>query len=309
MNLTELLIELKESMHPIVDDTTSLAKAVAALGCLIFIARETFITLTNPERPLDLFKISRIFFIALLIGSFSQVVLTPLDSILNSVSTAFSSVVDGREEEFQNKKVELDNLLLIKQSDVKIDENTTSEQISEMLSDNEELTSFWRQLKSFVSITNFRKMFFDGLGWLTWVAYLAVRTTILIVSTYYLIILGIFGPVSFALDCFPNWTGTINHWLTTYISVSLWKPISDIFTSIINQLQIFAIDQSINTIKTGIDNTSLFNDSLLLIFQIVGIVGYISIPTVSSWIIRPSTSAGGYNNSLTSLATKAFKKG
>ena len=49
--------------------------------------------------------------------------------------------------------------------------------------------------------------------------------------TFFLIVLSILGPVSFAISCWDGFQASLSQWFVRYISIYLWLPVSDLFSS------------------------------------------------------------------------------
>lgn len=308
MTLHELLEQVRMSTLKDVDLTLSLAKGIALIGALFFVAKETYTVLADPRRSINLYMMMKPLLLALIITGFSTIVIEPLDTIMGSVAKGMSGLVDAKDEIFELKKKELESLKILQLTESMIKEDMTSEELIDAAKESEETMSWFKKLRATISIENFKKQFLSLVSTLLNIISTGVRATIYTITTYFLIILAMFGPFSFAAECYPNWQGTVNHWLTMYVTIWLWVPITDIFTSIINGIQIFMIEQTITELKTGVSDVGLYNDTLLMGMQIVGIIGYLCIPTVSAWLIKPSASAGGYNKALTTAGGGAASK-
>ena len=106
--------------------------------------------------------------------------------------------------------------------------------------------------------------------------------------TFFLIVLSILGPLAFALSVYDGFQSTLTQWFSRYISIYLWLPVSDLFSSVLARIQTLMLQKDIerlsdpNFIPDG-------SSTIYIIFMIIGIVGYFTIPTVASWIV----SAGG----------------
>ena len=119
-----------------------------------------------------------------------------------------------------------------------------------------------------------------------------LRTFFLIVldtlRTFFLIVLSILGPLAFAISVYDGFQSTLTQWISRYISIYLWLPVSDLFSSVLARIQTLMLQKDIeqlsdpNFIPDG-------SSTIYVIFMIIGIVGYFTIPTVASWIV----SAGG----------------
>ena len=93
--------------------------------------------------------------------------------------------------------------------------------------------------------------------------------------TFYLVVLSLLGPIAFAISVFDGFQSTLTQWLTKYVSIYLWLPISDLFSAIIARLQILSLQQE----TTG-------GTAVTLIFMVIGICGYMCIPSISTWIVQ-----------------------
>lgn len=121
--------------------------------------------------------------------------------------------------------------------------------------------------------------------------------------TFFLIVLSILGPLAFAISVYDGFQSTLTQWISRYISIYLWLPVSDLFSSVLARIQTLMLQKDIqelsdpNFIPDG-------SSTVYVIFMIIGIVGYFTIPTVASWIV----SAGGtsaYNRNVARAGSTA----
>src|SRR5699024_9710173 len=124
------------------------------------------------------------------------------------------------------------------------------------------------------------------------------------IRTFFLIVLSILGPIAFAISVWDGFQSTLTQWLTRYISVYLWLPVSDLFSSMLARIQTLILERDIEMLSdpTYIPDTS---NTVYIIFMIIGIVGYFTIPTVTGWIIQ----AGGAGNFTRNVNQTARKTG
>ena len=122
------------------------------------------------------------------------------------------------------------------------------------------------------------------------------------IRTFFLIALSILGPIAFALSVYEGFQSTLTQWITRYISIYMWLPVSDLFSSVLARIQVLMLTRDIEAMS----DPSFIPDSsnaVYIIFLIIGIFGYFTIPTVSNWIIM----AGGVsqaNRAMNQTATK-----
>jgi conjugative transposon TraJ protein len=114
------------------------------------------------------------------------------------------------------------------------------------------------------------------------------------IRTFYLIILAILGPLVFGIAVFDGFQHTLTVWLARYINVFLWLPVANIFGAVIGKIQEKMIALDIQQIGQTGDTFFSPADTAYLIFMIIGIIGYFTVPSVASYIVH----AGGGNTLL-----------
>jgi conjugative transposon TraJ protein len=105
------------------------------------------------------------------------------------------------------------------------------------------------------------------------------------VRTFFLIILAILGPLVFGFSVFDGFRHILMNWLARYINVFLWLPIANIFGSLINQIQQEMIKLDIAQLQATGQTSFGPTDSAYLIFLLMAIVGYFTVPSVANYII------------------------
>jgi hypothetical protein len=122
------------------------------------------------------------------------------------------------------------------------------------------------------------------------------------IRTFYLIVMAIIGPLVFAIAIFDGFQHTITVWLARYINVFLWLPVANIFGAIIGKIQ----ENMLLSGLTNMPGTVTVNDTLYIVFMLIAIVGYTTVPSVANYIVN----AGGGNalvQKVTSLSSVAIK--
>ena len=141
---------------------------------------------------------------------------------------------------------------------------------------------------------DFRNAIKEWMSEILQVLYEAAALCINTIRTFYLIVLAILGPLVFGLSVFDGLHHTITVWIARYINIFLWLPVANIFGSIIGKIQQNMIQLDINQIQANGDTYFSSTDTGYLIFLIIGIVGYFTIPSVANYIVN----AGGGNTLL-----------
>ena len=110
--------------------------------------------------------------------------------------------------------------------------------------------------------------------------------------------MSILGPLSFAISVYDGFHNTMIQWICQYISIYLWLPISDLFSSVLARIQVLMIEKDIAALSDPAYVPDV-NNSAYIIFMLIAIVGYFTIPTVSTWVIQAS-GAGNYGKQVNS---------
>ena len=69
------------------------------------------------------------------------------------------------------------------------------------------------------------------------------------IRTFYLVVLSILGPIAFGLSVYDGFQSTLTQWISRYISIYLWLPVSDLFSSILSRIQVLMLKQDIEALS------------------------------------------------------------
>jgi len=141
---------------------------------------------------------------------------------------------------------------------------------------------------------NFKNQIKVWLSEILQVLFEAAALCINTVRSFYLLILAILGPLVFALSVFDGFHHVLNAWLAKYINIFLWVPIANIFGSLIGQIQQEMIKLDIKQLQATGQTTFGQTDAAYIVFLILAIVGYTTVPSIANYII----SAGQSNSHL-----------
>ena len=103
------------------------------------------------------------------------------------------------------------------------------------------------------------------------------------------VVLAILGPIAFAISVWDGFQSTLTQWICRYIQVYLWLPVSDMFSTILAKIQVLMLQSDIERMQADPNFSLDSSDGVYIVFMIIGIIGYFTIPTVAGWIIQ----AGG----------------
>jgi conjugative transposon TraJ protein len=152
---------------------------------------------------------------------------------------------------------------------------------------------FWMEKQSY----NFRNSVKTWLSEVLEVLYAAAALCINTIRTFFLIVLAILGPLVFGFAVFDGFQQTLTIWLARYINIFLWLPVANIFGSILGKIQQNMLKLDLSQIEAQGDTFFSSTDTAYMVFLIIGIVGYFSVPSVSNYIVN----AGGGNAMLSKV--------
>ncbi len=141
---------------------------------------------------------------------------------------------------------------------------------------------------------NFRNAIKQWMSEILKVLFEAAALCINTIRTFYLIVLAILGPLVFAMAVFDGFQHTLTVWIARYLNVFLWLPVANIFGGIMGKIQENMLKEDLQQIASNGDTFFSTTDTAYLIFMIIGIIGYFTVPSVANYIIH----AGGGNTLL-----------
>ena len=266
-NLHEVLRSLYDEMMPLCSDITGVATGVAALGALFYVASRVWQALSRA-----------------CIMFFPTFVLGTINGIMSPIVTGCHGILQGQTldmEEYAEKREKLEYEALVRNPETAylVSDEEYERQIEDLGWTPSELKTMAGmaiergkyEIKQTISnaFRSFLELLFQAVG-------LILDT----LRTFFLIVLSILGPLAFAISVYDGFHSTMVHWICQYISIYLWLPISN-----------FVPDT---------------NNSAYIIFMLIAIVGYFTIPTVSTWVIQ-AAGAGNYGKQVNNSAVKTGK--
>ncbi len=246
-----ILDQLYRDMLPLCSDLIGVARGIGGLAALLYIASRVWKHIAAAE-PVDLYSLLRPFALGLCILLFPSLIQL-INGVLQPTVTGTEAMVRGSNEAIQR------HLQLNETSEWGIGALNPANWIRELLRE-------------------FLEIVFQAAG-------LCINT----IRTFYLIVLAIIGPLVLALSIFDGFQHTVTVWLARYINVFLWLPVANIFGAMIAKIQENMI-KSTSPMIPGAPGFSV-SDSAYLIFMVIAIVGYFTVPSVANYIVN----AGGGN--------------
>ena len=105
------------------------------------------------------------------------------------------------------------------------------------------------------------------------------------VSSIFLIVLGLIGPLVFALSLIPGFANNISVWIARYIQISFWSPMAALVDYVNYKITGALVVTMFNnpTLMSGVYNIHL------ILLELVTLICLLAVPQMASWLI---TSAG-----------------
>ena len=305
-NLHQILRALYDEMMPLCSNMTGVAKGIAGLGALFYVAAKVWQSLARAE-PIDVYPLLRPFALGLCIMFFPTFVLGTINTVLSPVVRGCNDLLqtqtfDMNEYRQQKDKLEYEALMRNPETAYLASDEEFDRQLEELgwsPSDMITMTGMYMDRAAYDIKKSVRDWFRELLELMFQAAALIIDT----LRTFFLIVLAILGPLAFAISVYDGFQSTLTQWITRYISIYLWLPVADLFSSVLARIQTLMLQRDIeelsdpNFIPDG-------SNSVYIIFMIIGIVGYFTIPTVAGWIVSAGGTSG-YNRNITKAGVRA----
>lgn len=310
-NLHELLRSTYEEMMPLCSEMTGIAKGIAGLGALFYIALRVWSSLSRAE-PIDVFPLLRPFVLGFCIMFFPTIVLGTMNAVLSPVVQGTEKMVYVQQDDLQALQLKRDRLeeeayKRDKSRAYLVDDEAWNNKIEEMgfigPEDAITLAGMYAERTAF----NAKRWFIKKVYQLLELLFHAVSLVIDTLRTFFLIVLSILGPIVFGIAVWDGLSGSLTAWFSRYISVYLWLPVSSILTALLTKIQILMLNKEIAQLQ----DVNYMPDSgnwYYIVFFLIGILGFFSVPTVSGWIIEAGGGIGNYGKNVNEQAKRAGGK-
>lgn len=297
-SLHSVLDQLYDEMMPLCGNLVSVAQGIAGFGAIWYIASRVWRHLANAE-PIDFYPLLRPFVIGFCITIFPSV-LALINGVMKPTVTATAGMVES-----SNKAIEV--LLQQKEEAIKttdawqmyVGEDGSGDRErwykythdDADISDEGMIESIGNDIKFAMSKAsyNFRNSVKEWMSEVLRVLFEAASLCIDTLRTFQMVVLSILGPLVFGIAVFDGFQHTITVWLARYINIFLWLPVANIFGSIIGKIQEKMLKVDIAQVNDYGDTFFSRTDMAYLVFMIIGIVGYFTVPSVANYIVH----AGG----------------
>lgn len=309
-SLHSVLDQLYDEMMPLCSNLLGVGQGIAGFATIWYIGSRVWRHIANAE-PVDFYPLFRPFVIGFCIMIFPSV-LDMINGVMKPTVTATASMMEG-----SNKAIEV--LLQKKEEAIKstdawqmyVGESGSGDQDrwykythdNADTSDEGMFEGIGNDIKFAMSKAsyNFRNSVKEWLSEVLRVLFEAASLCIDTLRTFQLVVLSVLGPLVFGIAVFDGFQHTLTVWLARYINIYLWLPVANIFGSIIGKIQEKMLELDISQVNDQGDTFFSRTDMAYLVFMIIGIVGYFTVPSVANYIVH----AGG-GGALSQKVTNIF---
>ncbi|MBC9795357.1 conjugative transposon protein TraJ [Sinomicrobium weinanense] len=310
-SLHGVLQQLYAEMLPLCSQLIGVAQGIAGFAALWYIASRVWRHLANAE-SIDFYPLFRPFAIGICIAVFPSVI-GLINGVMQPTVSATSAMV-------QNSDKAIAVLLERKEDALKkteawkmyvgADGMGDPDRWYRYTHDNAEPSDagLWESLGNEfkfgmdMASYRFRHSVKEWLSEVLRVIFESATLCIDTLRTFQLIVLAILGPLVFGIAVFDGFQHTLAVWIARYLNVFLWLPIANIFGSLLGKIQQKMLELDISQVEGYGDTFFSSTDIAYMIFLIIGIVGYFTVPSMANYIIH----AGG-GSALTQKVTNLLK--
>ena len=223
-NLHQILRNLYMEMMPLCSNMTSIAKGIAGLGALFYVASRVWQALSRAE-PIVVYPMLRPFAIGLCILFFPTFVLGTINMVLSPVVKGTHQMLESQTfdmNQYRQQKDQLEYEAMMRNPETAY--LTSNEEFDRQLEelgwppgDLTTITGMYVERSMYDLKKSIRDWFRELLELLFQAAALVIDT----LRTFFLIVLSILGPIAFAISVYDGFQSTMTQCITRYISVYL----------------------------------------------------------------------------------------
>lgn len=290
-----VLDRLYDEMLPLCSQLIDVGRGLAGFGALWYIASRVWKHIANAEQ-VDLYPLLRPFVIGMVILMFPSF-LTLINGVLRPTVTGTAAMVEGSNDAIAfllKKKEEAIMKTPAWQMYVGPGGSGDYDKWYKYAHPEETEEGFFDGIDNAIQFAmaktayNFRNTIKQWMSEILHILYEAAALCINTIRTFYLIVLAILGPVVLGFSVYDGFQNSLHIWAARYINVFLWLPVANIFGSIIGKIQENMLKVDIEQVNRYGDTFFSATDTAYLIFMVIGIIGYFTVPSVAGYIVYAS---------------------
>ncbi len=306
-NIHAILKDLYLEMMPLCEEMSGVAQGVAALGALLFISSKIWQSIARAE-PIDFYPLLRPFAISIAIMLFPNLVLGTMNGVLSPIVQGTHKILESETmdmNKFQEQKDKLEYEAMVRNPEIAYlaSDEEMDRQLDELGWGVEKMATMagmYIERGMYQSKQAIRNLFREILELLFMAASLVIDT----IRTFFLIVLSILGPLAFSISVWESFQSSMTQWFARYISIYLWLPVSDVLSSILARIQVLMLQSDIEALESDPNFSIEASNGVYIVFHIIGIIGYFTVPIVANWIVQAG-GVSGYNRNISRVAARA----
>lgn len=308
-----VLDQLYQEMMPLCSQLIGVGQGIAGFAATWYIASRVWKHIANAE-PIDFYPLFRPFVIGFCILIFPSVI-GLINGIMQPTVTGTAAMVDNSDRAIRVMLERKEQA--VKESkywQMYVGDNGLYGDREKWLKYTQGLPEdgpayeegFWESIGNDFAFAgakmsyNFRNSVKEFLAEVLRILFEAAALCINTLRTFQLIVLAILGPLVFGLAVFDGFQHTLTVWLARYINIFLWLPVANIFGAIIGKIQEKMLEMDLSQIDSTGDTFFTATDTGYLIFMIIGIIGYFTVPSVANYIVH-AASGGALPHKVSSM--------
>ncbi|MBO9572792.1 MAG: conjugative transposon protein TraJ [Chitinophagaceae bacterium] len=293
-SLQEVLAKLYDDMMPLCSGLIGVGRGLAGFAATWYIASRVWRHIANAE-PVDFYPLFRPFVLGFAVLIFPSVIAL-INGVMQPTVTGTANMVADSDKAIQVLLEEKEKA--IKGSKfwemyVGLDGSGDRDKWYEYTFNEDPSQEGWLEsIGNSVSFGmaklsyKFRNAIKQWLSEVLKVLYEAAALCINTIRTFHLLVLAILGPLVFGLAVFDGLQHSLIVWLGRYINIFLWLPVANIFGAIMGKIQENMLKNDIGQIQDQGDTFFSSTDIAYLIFMIIGIAGYLTVPSIAGYIVN-----------------------
>ena len=252
------------------------------------------------------------YLVGLLTKGITSMVDKDQSGLTGKVANLFQSVEDATQENTMQGQFEAEMAGMVMDTDdgegTSYGSSAVMESLAETQVERTESSSFWDRIRDALKEAASQYMQIrvkTSANVLSWVATMIVhivRYVLMLVSSVYLIILGLIGPFVFALALLPGFMGNIGTWFARYIQISFWIPMSAIVDFVNFKTKEIVVNMYCNA---DLSQQIWFPVIQLTLLDVVTLICLLAVPSMCAWVVS-SSGASEANGAIMRAAMKAI---
>lgn len=299
-SMQSVLDGIYDEMIPLCENLIDVGRGIAGFAALWYIASRVWRSLANAE-PIDFYPLLRPFAICIAIGLFSSVIglirgvmeptVTGTSAMLEDSNKAVATLLEQKEKAI--KETPFWQMYVGETGSGDYDKWYKYTYPGEDASDEGWMDGISNDIQFALAKAsyNFRNAIKQWMADVLDILYEAAALCINTIRTFILVILAILGPIVFGLSVFDGFQHTLTAWLARYVNIFLWLPVANVLGTVLSKIQENMLKIDLEQVQATGDTFFSATDAGYLIFMVIGIVSYFTVPSVANYIVQ----AGGHN--------------